>query len=224
MKIRHPVLLRALGFGIAILVRVWIGTVRYRYRPLGENVDPNRRNLRGRYIYAFWHENLLMPAYHYSRPDIWVLISQHADGELISEACRRLGFRTVRGSTTRGGAAAVRELLDVSSRGHLGVTPDGPRGPRRRVQPGLVYVAAKTGLPIVPAGFAYDRPWRARSWDRFAMPRPWSLATCVTDDRIVVPPDASRAELEDHRRGVEEMMLRVTDVAERIAAGRRRAA
>ena len=218
MKIRHPVLLRALGFGIAILVRVWIGTVRYRYRPLGENVDPNRRNLRGRYIYAFWHENLLMPAYHYSRPDIWVLISQHADGELISEACRRLGFRTVRGSTTRGGAAAVRELLDVSSRGHLGVTPDGPRGPRRRVQMGLIFLAAKTGLPVVPVGYAFDGAWRMNSWDRFAVPRPWSGVTCVTAEPVSVPQRVDKKQLELYRQQVQDALDRATEAAERLRA------
>jgi lysophospholipid acyltransferase (LPLAT)-like uncharacterized protein len=218
MKIRHPVVLRALGFAVAVLVRVWIGTVRYRYRPLGENVDPNRRNLRGRYIYAFWHENLLMPAYHYSRPDIWVLISQHADGELISEACRRLGFQTVRGSTTRGGAAAVRELLDVSSRGHLGVTPDGPRGPRRQVQMGLIYLAAKTGLPIVPVGYAFHGAWRMNSWDRFAVPRPWSGVTCVTAEPVSVPQRVDKKQLELYRQQVQDALNSATEAAERLRA------
>jgi lysophospholipid acyltransferase (LPLAT)-like uncharacterized protein len=224
MRIRKPWLIKATGFSAAWAVRLWIGTLRYRYRPLGRNFEPQHLAPDERYIYAFWHENMLMPAQHYSRTDLGVLISQHADGQLIAEVCRHLGFHTVRGSTARDGVRAVRQMLQMDHGRHLAITPDGPRGPRRQVQPGIVYVAAKTGMPIVPFGFAFDRPWRARSWDRFAMPRPWSLATCVTDDRIVVPPDASRAELEDHRRGVEEMMLRVTDVAERIAAGRRRAA
>jgi lysophospholipid acyltransferase (LPLAT)-like uncharacterized protein len=216
MKIRHPVVLRALGFVIAVVVRVWIGTVRYRYRPLGANLDPNGRNLRGRYIYTFWHENLLMPAYHYSRPDIWVLISQHADGELIAEACRRLGFQLVRGSTTRGGATAVRELLHVSAHGHLGVTPDGPRGPRRRVQMGLVYLAAKTGLPIVPVGYAFQRAKRLNSWDRFALPHPWSAVSCVTTEPIRVPENVDKEQLELYRQKVQDALDRATAVAERL--------
>src|SRR6516225_5637238 len=187
MKIRHPALLKALGFAVAWLARLWIGTVRYRYRPLGANLDPNRRGLEGRYIYTFWHENLLMPAYHYGRPDIWVLISQHADGQMIAEACRHLRFKLVRGSATRGGVEAVRQMLRFGDRVHLGITPDGPRGPRRRVKAGLVYLAARTGLPIVPTGIGYDRPWRLRSWDRFALPRPGSLSTCVTVPPIHVP-------------------------------------
>jgi lysophospholipid acyltransferase (LPLAT)-like uncharacterized protein len=218
MKLRQPWLIKAAGFSAAVALRLWLGTLHYRYRPLGPNVDPKRPDCRQRYIYAFWHENLLLPAYHYGRSDVHVLISQHADGELIAEVCRHLGFRTVRGSTARHGVEALRRLLKLGRAAHLGITPDGPRGPRRQVQPGLVYVAAKTGLPIVPTGFAYDRPWRARSWDRFAVPRPWSRATCVTAEPIRVPAEASRPQLEAYRRQVEDALLRAGDAAERLAA------
>lgn len=217
MKIRHPALLKALGFAVAWLVRLWIGTVRYRFRPLGENLEPNRRGLKGHYIYTFWHENLLMPAYHYGRPDIWVLISQHADGQVIAEACRHLGFRLVRGSATRGGVEAVRRMLRFGGRVHLGITPDGPRGPRRRVKAGLVYLASRTGLPIVPVGFAFRRAWRLRSWDRFALPLPWSAVEGVMMDAIRVPPDADKEVLEEYRLRVERALELATEVAERRA-------
>src|SRR5688572_17038484 len=113
MKIRNQTLIKMIGFFGAWLIRLWMATVRYQYRPLGLNVDPGRRDLEGRYIYAFWHENILLPAYQYGRPDIWVLISQHADGQMIAEVCRHLRFRLVRGSTTRGGAEAVRQMLKL---------------------------------------------------------------------------------------------------------------
>ncbi|MGH7225533.1 MAG: lysophospholipid acyltransferase family protein, partial [Gemmataceae bacterium] len=156
MKIRHPLLIKAMGFAIGWLVRLWIGTLRYRYRPMGPNLDPNQPHFQGRYLYAFWHENILVPAYQYGRRDIHVLISEHADGQLIAEACRHLGFRVVRGSATRGGARAVRQMVRRSRSAHLAITPDGPRGPRRQVQPGVVYLAALTGLPIVPFGIAFE--------------------------------------------------------------------
>src|SRR5437870_3309951 len=104
MKIRHPFLIKTVGLTGSWAIRLWMGTVRYRYRPLGPNVEPHQSKLAGRYIYAFWHENMLLPAYLYGRPDIRVLISQHADGQLIAEICRHLRFRLVRGSSTRGGA------------------------------------------------------------------------------------------------------------------------
>jgi lysophospholipid acyltransferase (LPLAT)-like uncharacterized protein len=216
MKIRHPVLVKVLGFAAAWLVRLWIGTLRYRYRPLGPNLDPNQPRFQGRYLYAFWHENILMPAYAYGRRDIWVLISQHADGQLIAETCRHLRFKAVRGSTTRGGIEAVRNMVRAGRFAHLAVTPDGPRGPRRRVQPGLVFLAAKTGLPIVPIGISFDRPWRMRSWDRFALPRPWTVSTCVTTAPIVVPPDVDKETLEAYRRAVEEALDLASETAERL--------
>ena len=215
MKIRHPVLIRALSFILACVVRLWIGTLRYRYHYLGPNLDPHQRGFRERYIYAFWHENMLLLAYQYARPDIYVLISQHADGQLIAEVCNRLGFQTVRGSTTRGGADAVRQMLRISA--HLAITPDGPRGPRRKIQQGLTYLAARTGLPIVPVGIAFRRPWRMNSWDRFALPKPWSPAVCVTDEPIEVPVGADRELLAEYTDRVESEMDRLTGIAEHWA-------
>ncbi len=224
MKIRRPWLIKAAGFGIAWLVRLWVGSLRYRYRPRGPNLDPHRPQLQGRYLYVFWHENLLLPAYHYGRRDIHVLISQHADGRLIAEACRHLGFRTVAGSTTRDSVRAVRQMLRAGRCGHLAITPDGPRGPRRHVQAGVVYLAARTGLPIVPVGIAYEHAWRMRSWDRFALPRPGSAAWCITAEPISVAADAGKEALEEYRRRVEEALEEVTRTAEERAAGQRRAA
>jgi lysophospholipid acyltransferase (LPLAT)-like uncharacterized protein len=220
LKIRHPALIKALGFAIAWLIRLWIGTVRYRYRPLGPNLDPNSKGFSGRYIYAFWHENILMPAYHYGRRDIHVLISSHADGRLIAEVVRHLRFRVVAGSSTRGGVEAIRRMVRLCKLAHVAITPDGPRGPRRRVQPGAIYLAAKTGLPIVPFGIAFASAWRARSWDRFALPRPWSDAACVTAQPIRVPENLDKDGIESYRRLVEEQLNAVTAAAERVIAAR----
>ncbi len=220
MKIRSPWLIRMVSRVASVLVRLLVGSLRYRYQPLGPNVDPNQPDFQGRYIYAFWHENLLLPAYHYGRPDIWVLISQHADGELIAQTCQHLGFRVVRGSTTRdgrsrGGVEAVRQMVRLAQKGHLAFTPDGPRGPRRQVQMGVIYTAALTGLPIVPVGFAWRNAWRMKSWDRFAVPVPFSAAVCVTAEPIAVPETTDRDQLEVYRGRVQEAL----DLAQAMAEG-----
>jgi lysophospholipid acyltransferase (LPLAT)-like uncharacterized protein len=217
MKLRHPALIRAASWAGSWVVRAWVGTLRYRYLPLGANLDPTQKEPRGRFIYAFWHETMLLPAYHYGRADIQVLISQHADGQLIAEVCRRLGFGLVRGSTTRGGTEAVRQMLRASTVSHFAITPDGPRGPRRQVQPGVIYLAARTGMPVVPMGIGFDRPWRLKSWDCFALPRPGSRAILVTGEPIPVPADADRGTLDHYRALVEVAMHDATATAERWA-------
>jgi lysophospholipid acyltransferase (LPLAT)-like uncharacterized protein len=214
MKIRNRKVIRILGLLASWLVRGWVGTVRFRQRTLGPEVNPFTPGLAGRYIYLFWHEFMLVPAYHFRRPDIHVLISQHADGQLIAEACRHLGFHLVRGSTNRGGSEALRQLLRLSRSSHLAITPDGPRGPRRQVQPGVIYLAARTGLPIVPFGAGVRAAWRAKSWDRFAVPRPFTLATCVWGEPIFVPREAARERQEEYRLLVQQAMDRATSLAE----------
>jgi lysophospholipid acyltransferase (LPLAT)-like uncharacterized protein len=214
MKIRNRWLISLIGILGAWLVRLWVGTLRYRYQPLGTDVRPERLGEHERYIYTFWHENMLLLAYQYGRPNVRVLISQHADGQIIAEICRHLGFGLVRGSTTRGGIEAMREMLRAGQSHHLAITPDGPRGPRRQLQPGLVYLAARTGLAIVPIGIGYRRPWRMKSWDRFALPRPFTVGTCVTAEPIRVPADADWQQLEHYQHLVEEEMSRANELAE----------
>src|SRR5207237_8359267 len=97
MKLRHPLLISLAARVVARFIRIWVGTCRYRYVPLGPPLEPSKPGFKGRYIFAFWHENLLIPAHHYSRPNIHVLISKHADGELISQVSERLTMNTGRG-------------------------------------------------------------------------------------------------------------------------------
>jgi lysophospholipid acyltransferase (LPLAT)-like uncharacterized protein len=215
MKLRHPGLIGLVALLASWLIRVWMATVRFRMayldgkkHPTDARVDPH--------IYAIWHEGLLFPTVFKTRAN--TLISQHADGELIARVCKHLGVGVVRGSTTRGGLAGLMGMVHRSKTAHLVITPDGPRGPRRRLQAGAVLLASLTGLPLVPVGLAFAPTWRARSWDRMLLPRPWGAAYGVIGVPIHVPADVGRQELELHRLQVEEEMARLTDVAEQWAA------
>lgn len=218
MKLRNPALIRAAGLGLAGVLNAWLGTLRYRSRALVPGIVPTDPTISERFIYAFWHETLLIPAMAYRGQNVRVLISQHADGELIAQVCRHLGLGVVRGSTTRGGAGALKEMMDLASCSHLAITPDGPRGPRRVAQHGAVYLAAETGLAIVPCGFAFHHAWRAPSWDRFAVPMPFTPAVGVAAPPIRVPSGLGRGELEQHRIRLEQAMHEVTRIAEEMAA------
>jgi lysophospholipid acyltransferase (LPLAT)-like uncharacterized protein len=219
MKIRHPLLIKMAGRLIGWVVRLWIGTVRYRQRTLGPQGDPTVPGLKERYVYAFWHETMLIPAYQYRLVGAATLISEHADGEMIAGACKQLGLGVVRGSTTRGGLRAIREIMGMQNRLHLVITPDGPRGPRRRVQPGVVFLAARTGMPVVPVGFACKKAWRARSWDSFILPRPFTEAVGVIGKPIHVPAEADKQQLELYRQCVEQAMEDVMRMAEEMVQG-----
>lgn len=214
MLLRSPWVVKTAGLAGACGLSLWMKTLQYRYRSLGPEVDPFRAGRDRRFIYAMWHENILLPLQRFARSDICVLISRHRDAEVIAEACRFLRVQVVRGSTARGGVGAVRELLQTGGRSHLAFAADGPRGPRRQVQPGLIYLAAQLNLPIVPVGFGFHRPWRARSWDRFVLPRPWARARCVAGIPIVIPSYVDRDQLEEHRQTVEERLASTTTIAE----------
>ena len=215
MKIRNRRLLAAAGWAGTRAARLLFRTLRFEYRSLGPASNPAALPPGARRIYCIWHENLLLPTLYFGRPDIAVLVSKHADGQLLGSLITSLGMGMVQGSTTRGGADAVRKMVagDAPFR-HLAVTPDGPRGPRRVVQPGIVYVASRTGMEIVPVGVGYRRPWRTKSWDRFAVPRPVSVARCVTAGPVAVPAGLKAADLEPYRLRVQAEMDRLNALAE----------
>jgi lysophospholipid acyltransferase (LPLAT)-like uncharacterized protein len=218
MKLRHPALLRAGGFAASVVIKALIGSVRFRVRFLDPASDPHRPGQTDRYLYAFWHEDLLVPAFRYGWTPTKVLISQHADGELIAHTCRHLGLGTVRGSTTRGGVQALREILALKKSKHVVVTPDGPRGPRRQVQPGLTFLASRAGLPLVPCCFGYRKAWRLNTWDRFVVPYPFSPVVGVMGEPIHLPADLGRDALERERVRFEQAMHQTKRLAEEWAA------
>ena len=215
MKIRNRTLIRLVGWTATRLVKTLFATVRHRYLPLGENFLPEHRQAEGRSVFAIWHENLLCPAVLFGHPDIAVLISKHADGQLLAQLIASMGMSTVLGSTNRGGVGALRQLIaDDAPWRHLAVTPDGPRGPRRIVQPGIIYVAARTGMTIVPVGVGYRKPVRFKSWDRFAVPKPFGRSTMITGHPISIPESIKPDTLEPFRMIVQNEMDRLNGLAE----------
>lgn len=221
MRIRSRTLNKLIGVAGAGVIVAWRGTLDLRVSCPEPRVNPHDPLCDGEYLYAAWHESILafaffgLPALHKAQ----VLISQHQDGEYITQIIERLRARVVRGSTTRGGRAGLMEMAHVGKKMHLAITPDGPRGPRRRLQPGAIFLASRTGLPVVPLGFGFGNAWRARSWDRFAVPMPFSMVTCVAGRPIHVPPHLGQTGLECWRDQVEASMLECTTAAEQWAAG-----
>lgn len=218
MILDSPMWTRLGGLLAATAIRSWMGTLDYKVAFYDPAIDPASPECRGQKIYIFWHEYILFPISLRGHCHLTMLLSRHRDAEILSRVAYHLGFEFVRGSTNRGGVGALRQLLAESRRRHLAITPDGPRGPRRRLAPGAVYLASKLGLPLVLLGFGFDRPWRVASWDRFAIPRPGCRARAVTSPEVHVPPDLDRAGLEHFRQKVEQLLNRLTAEAEAWAA------
>lgn len=160
-------------------------------------------------IYLQWHSRILLGAATQAGHGVTVLISQHGDGEYIARTVERLGFRTARGSSSRGGARALRSLVDVlKSGGDAAVTPDGPKGPRLRVQMGAIEAASLTGAPIVPVALECRSAKRLRSWDRFMVPWFFTKVVVRFGEQIHVPKDLDDSAMERWRGVVEAAMHR----------------
>jgi lysophospholipid acyltransferase (LPLAT)-like uncharacterized protein len=169
-----------------------------------------------RAVYAFWHSDILLLSYFHRNEDIRVLISEHRDGELIARIVHKMGFSTIRGSTTRGGMKALRSLngfAEDPSGCDLAFTPDGPKGPAKKLQKGVIFAASKTGFPIVPVQVAVDRCWEMNSWDRFKIPKPFSRSVICYGSEISIPEHLEADELERYRTLVESAMHRTEEKA-----------
>ncbi len=136
-------------------------------------VSPLRKKTAKR-IYCFWHNRLLGLAYTQRFKNVGILISSHFDGEIIARIVSRLGYHPLRGSSTRGGSAGLLSMLKNEEVWHLAITVDGPRGPKGVVKPGVIYLAAKSNLHIVPVSCDTSRKWVLPSWDNFEIPKPFA--------------------------------------------------
>ncbi|HJM42122.1 MAG: lysophospholipid acyltransferase family protein [Nitrospinota bacterium] len=198
-------LLRCGGRIIGAALRVLAATCRAKVL-FAERELPRAPGGPGR-IYSLWHGRMLYPAYFHRKLRGSVLVSRSRDGEILTGALGALGHRTVRGSTSRGGTLALRRLIKtLRAGGDIGVASDGPRGPARRVQPGIIHLAARSGAPIVPIVFGAARAKTFASWDRFCLPCPFTRVALVFGRPLRVPPDADEALLEEKRRALEAEM------------------
>jgi lysophospholipid acyltransferase (LPLAT)-like uncharacterized protein len=158
-------------------------------------------------IVSLWHGRMLYPAYVGRKLKPTVLVSMSRDGELLAGVLRTLGYQTVRGSSSRGGASALRKLLRTLKAGYdVCIASDGPRGPAFRVQAGIIHLASRSGVPIVPAVFGAAHAKIFGSWDRFCLPYPFTPVTLVFGRPVTVPRGADEALLEAKRLELEMEM------------------
>jgi lysophospholipid acyltransferase (LPLAT)-like uncharacterized protein len=159
-------------------------------------------------IMAFWHGRILTATYFFRNRGIVVMISENFDGEWIARIIERFGYGTSRGSTSRGGQRALLQMKRTLEEGRpAGFAVDGPRGPARKVQPGVVWLAKLTGHPVVPFHMEAARFWSLGSWDRTQVPRPFTTVALAVGSPITVAPDASEEQIEAKRQEVEAALI-----------------
>jgi lysophospholipid acyltransferase (LPLAT)-like uncharacterized protein len=203
---------RFLGFSVAQILRNLVGTIDYKWAYYDPVVDASVS--RRKYICLFWHEHILSPLFLRRNCGATMLLSQHLDAELVISVARYFGMDAVRGSSTRGGVAAIRQMTSLKKHDVIAITPDGPRGPYRTMSAGAIYLASKLQLPIVLYGFGYDKVWRFRSWDKFVLPCPFSRGRVITSPPFMVPAKLDKISLEHYRNKFETMLTQLTDEAE----------
>lgn len=199
----------------ALALRALFATLRVRvHDPAGFLSSPPPHPV----IYAFWHNRILaitaafLRVYPPGRRGVLVLTSASKDGMWLGEVASALGMGSVRGSSSRRGAGAMRELLEKVSQGYdIAITPDGPRGPKYELGPGPVYLAQRTGITIIPIHARFSCCWTMKTWDGFRIPRPFSALDVTLDPPLRVPAQTDESSFEAERAKIESVLRTEAD-------------
>lgn len=206
-----PILLRVLPSIAALLIKIHMlscSVVKV------EGLERHREALEksgGKVIYMTWHQRMSYNFHLMGPRHLTIMISNSRDGEYAARVAQRLGFRDVRGSSSRGGSVALKKMTRKVMEGEPGgILTDGPLGPARVVKAGAVFMARSTGAPLIPVLWGADRCWTLNSWDRYLIPKPFArIAVCYAEP-LWVPRSADTGELENYRRQLEDSMNRAT--------------
>lgn len=196
------------GKPVAWLIRAIGNTLKYRVINHAEMAYPTDR----RHIWVFWHNRMFLIPWLRQNclpgQEGAFLTSPSGDGQIIAEACQDFGLKPVRGSSSKRGAKAMIELVDYIKSGHdIGITPDGPRGPRYRMNMGVIKLAQLSGAMIMPVHIRYDRAVRFRTWDGFLLPLPFSKVEIEFASPFTIPRRMTEEECEQQRMELERVMI-----------------
>ena len=177
--------------------------------------------INGPIIFAFWHSRQLMMPYLCLRVfpkderKIVTLISRHSDGRIIARAIEKLGLASVAGSSSKGGARALKQLQSKLNEGyHVAITPDGPRGPAEKAKLGVLQLASKSGATVLPVAYSAKNPWKFSSWDQMILPKPFSKGVYAIGEPLHFPKEINEDEFDSYLSQVESKICEVTRAAD----------
>ena len=191
-----------------ITTSVWLRTCRELVFGQEIQAEYQQAHPGGNLLYATWHRGLIYCLYYYRFRDVVVMASASTDGELAARAAKRFGWIPVRGSSSRRGSRAFRQMETLVKKGHsAGIVADAPRGPAHVAKMGIIMLSKRTHLPIMPVIWSAERCWRVKSWDRTIIPKPFSRVVGLFPPELIqVPRDADKAECERYRHPLDEML------------------
>lgn len=221
MKIRSPLLIRTAARLLTGSIRLLFKTLHLEIHLQTPGISPYEDTGGERFIYCVWHDGILGPTFGGPQSQVAALTSQHTDGTLVAQVLSCVGITPIRGSSSRGGARAVKQMMEAASQYHIVIATDGPRGPRREVKDGIVYLAAQTGRAIIPVVFEGANCWRpVGKWTDLVVPKPFSQAHMIAGTPIRIPARLSKDERSHWRGVVQHAMDELGQSVQQLAAGR----
>ena len=219
MKIRSPLLTKLAVATFTRLVQLLFCTLRRDFRTKTANTNPYVASGPERFLYCVWHDSIMVPIFAGRHACSSALVSRHQDGSYIAGILKMVGISSVRGSTKHCGASAFRRMMTTAKDKHIVITPDGPRGPRRTMQSGIVSLASHTGRAIIPTAYSCIRSWNIKgSWTDLMMPKPFTKIFLMAGEPIKVPADVSREEVARYTALVQDEMNQLGIEVEEMAA------
>ncbi|REJ92862.1 MAG: DUF374 domain-containing protein [Planctomycetota bacterium] len=221
MKIRNRRVIRFLARIMTAAFRLLFIFVRIEVRIAAPGICPYGSTGDQRFIYCAWHDGIAGLVFPLPGWKVAALVSQHADGSYVADTLEVIGIHPIRGSSRRGGAQAMRQMLEAAADYNIVIATDGPRGPRRTVKEGIVFLASQSGRPIVPVAFAARRAVRPRGrWTDLVIPLPFTKAYCGAGAPIHVPQGLPRNELGPYRVQLQQAMDDLQTYLDAVAEGR----
>ncbi|RLS34338.1 MAG: DUF374 domain-containing protein, partial [Planctomycetota bacterium] len=221
VKLRNRTFIRFLARTMVFVFRCLFLTLRKRIVPAAPGFSPHcEPDDEHRSIFCVWHDAILGAIFCNRTVNVAALVSQNYDGTIIADTLDAVGIQPIRGSSSRGGAAAVRQMFSLAEQKHLVIATDGPRGPRHQVKDGIVYLASQSGLPIVPVAVSCSWAWRPKGrWTDMLIPLPFSQFYVLGGEPIRIPLNLLPQELGPYRELVQKRMDELQQITDRIAAG-----
>ena len=220
MKIRSRFLIRLAARSLSAGIRLLFRTLDLDVRLQVPGISPYVETGDERFIYCVWHDSILGPTFGGPQTHVAALTSQHTDGTLVADLLESVGITPIRGSSSRGGARAVKQMMEAARNHHIVIATDGPRGPRREVKDGIVYLAAQTGRAVIPVTFAARSCWRPRGkWTDLIVPKPFAQSVMLAGEPIRVPARLTKDGRAHWRGVVQQAMDELDEAVNRMAAG-----